>query len=490
MHSTRGNDQFSLFNFNRDHDALTSLGLRDSTALQPVMPLGIGVSSAFMPALNPLAITALQANALAPAIVAGRGFAHAFDTGSHSGMHNGMSLPSDPVYGQLWFGGQGITTDNQLGHIDSDGAARDVADLPSSHVAFQNVGLDAANGLYFGITADGFLRDGHITNDQETNQASEIQAIDMTFGAGLSADQVQALAIDPLNHLIFVGLRGQSDNTTSILEVQYNPTTGALISPYNASTGSITDLNHVLLNDDNSGKVNGVNFTNVIAMQYDMQNSSLYYVDQTDGYSFNGGAGSTWSATNGIYAVSTTGSVGGGSEPTPVQLTLNSQFAAGDVNNAIVGVAVNEAQGIIYFVVDNAANNSSQLYWMPITGGAATQMSVPAGVTFGFASNNGAGVNPLAFDPNGRQLYVSDSSDSHVVQFTLSADGHSFTSGNGSFMIFDGAGSSTTGLYFDPLPTLSALSAATGTSCRAVAGWPCLPPAPRSPIRRTAPSTR
>ena len=67
---------------------------------------------------------------------------------------------------------------------------------------------------------------------------------------------MQALAVDPLNHIIFVGLRGQSDNTTSILEVQYNPTTGLLTSPYNASTGLITDFNHVLLHDDNNGTVN------------------------------------------------------------------------------------------------------------------------------------------------------------------------------------------------------------------------------------------
>ena len=420
-----------------------------------------GASSVFAPMWDPPAIVAPQVGNSEQAIATAHGFAQSFDSASHGVQHNSAPPSAGAIYGQLWFGGVGVGSDNQLGHVDGDGAARDVSDLP--HVAFQNVGLDPANGLYFGITADGFLRDGHITNDQETNQASEIQAVDVTFGSGSTADNVQALAVDPLNHIIFVGLRGQSDNTTSILEVQYNPTTGLMTSPYNTSTGLITDFSHVLLHDDNNGTVNNVNFTNVTAMQYDMQNSNLYYVDQTNGNSYSGGPGSTWNATNGIYVVSTTGTVGGNSEPTPIQLSLPGQFAAGDNNNYIDGLAINEAQGIIYFAVNNASTNTSKVYWMPITGGAATQMSIPAGVTFGFANSNSTGVNPLAFDPNGRQLYVSDSSDSHLVEFTLSADGHSFSSGNSNFMTFDGsvAGSSTTGLYFDPLPTISALSATT-----------------------------
>jgi VCBS repeat-containing protein len=314
--------------------------------------------------------------------------------------------------------------------------------------------------LYFGITADGLLRSGHITNDQETGEASQTAAVDMIFGSGVSADEVQALAVDPLNHIIFVGLWGQSDSTTSILEVQYDPVTGALTSPYNASTAAITDFNHVLLHDDNTGKVGGVNFTNPIAMQYDMQNGNLYYVDQTNGTSFNGGSGATWQATNGIYVVSTTGTVGGGTAPTPTLLSLNSQFAAGDNNNYIEGLALNEAQNIIYFCVNNASNSTSKLYYMPITGGTATQITLPSSF---FADNNLAGVNPISFDPNLRQLYISDNAHSKIIQVTLDAAGHVASSTNMSFMDFDSGvgGSSATGLYFDPLPTLSTLSATT-----------------------------
>jgi len=377
-----------------------------------------------------------------------------------NGAHFGAPPPVVSVGGQLWFGGEGVSADDGLFHIDSDTAGRDVADLTTAHVSFENVGLDPADGLYFGITADGFLRSGHITNDQETGEASQTATVDMIFGSGVSADEVQALAVDPLNHIIFVGLWGQDDNSTSILEVQYNPATGALTSPYNASTHTITDFNHVLLHDDNAGHAGGVNFTNPIAMQYDMQNGNLYYVDQTNGTSIAGGSGATWQATNGIYVVSTAGTVGGGTAPTPTLLTLNSQFAAGDNNNYIEGLAINEAQGIIYFAVNNASTSTSKLYYMPITGGTATQIALPGSF---FADNNLAGVNPLSFDPNLRQLYISDDAHSKIIQVTLDAAGHTASSTNASWMDFDSGvgGSSATGMYFDPLPTLSALSATT-----------------------------
>ena len=199
-------------------------------------------------------------------------------------MHNGAPPPVAVVGGQLWFGVDDLLHTG-MDHIDSDAAGYDVADHPTNGQVFANVGLDPADGFYFGYDRDGSLRDGHITNDQETGQTSEIQEVDMVFGTGFSADEVNAIAVDPLNHIVFVGLWGQTDNTTSILEVQYNPGTGALTSPYNASTGLITDFNHVLIHDNSSGLVNGTTaLTNIIAMQYDMQNGNLYYVDQTNIY--------------------------------------------------------------------------------------------------------------------------------------------------------------------------------------------------------------
>ncbi|HEY4941733.1 MAG TPA: Ig-like domain-containing protein, partial [Rhizomicrobium sp.] len=380
--------------------------------------------------------------------------------------------------GQLWFGVDDLNNTG-LDHVDSDGTGHDAADRPTNHNVFSNVGLDSASGLYFAFNRDNTLRDGHITNDQESGQASEIQQIDQVFGTGVDADEVNALAVDPINHIVFLGLFGQSDQYTGILEITYNPATGAMTSPYNGTTGVVTDFNHMLFHDDNNGHVNGssVSSTNIVAMQYDLQNGNLYFVDQSNGHSFAFGSGTNWNATNGVYVVSTTGSVGGGTAPTPTQLSLNSQFAAGDNNNYIEGVALNEAQGIIYLAVNNASNSTSKLFWMPIAGGTATQMSMPGGVTLGFADDQGSGVNPIAFDPNNRQLYVSDNSDSQLVQLTLSADGHTFTGGNSDFLTIDHSvgGSGPTGLYFDPLPTLNGgTHTLSGTATEAVQGGSAL----------------
>ena len=184
--------------------------------------------------------------------------------------------------GQLWFG----VDDNAhegVDHVDSDAAGHDIADLPGTDIS--SVGLDGADGFYFAMGRDGFLRDGHITNDQEVGTGSQVATTDMVFNNGGSSDEVNAFAVDPINHIVFVGLFDQQDQYTGIAEVRYDPSTGALTNPYNASTGVITDFSHMLFHDDNSGKVNGsVSYSNAIAMQYDMQNGNLYYVDQTNGH--------------------------------------------------------------------------------------------------------------------------------------------------------------------------------------------------------------
>jgi VCBS repeat-containing protein len=402
----------------------------------------------------------------------------AYATTAPASAHGGAPPPPTPVTvgGQLWFGvDDGNNTHSGLDHVDTDAAGYDVADHPTSGGVIASMALDGADGLYFAYGRDEFLRSGHITNDIESGQASEIQETDMVFGTGANADEVNAIAIDPLNHILFVGLFGQSDQYTGILEVTYNPTTGALTNPYNASTGVVTDFGHMLFHDDNNGHVNGsgVSATNIVAMQYDMQNGLLYYVDQSNGYSSAGGSGFNWNATNGVYVVSTSGSVGGGTAPTPTLLTLNSQFAAGDNNNYIEGMTINEAQGLIYLAVNNASNSTSKLFWMPIAGGTATQMSLPSGVNAFFIDDQGTGVNPIAFDPNLRQLYVSDNSHSQLTELTLSADGKSFSSGVADFQTIDhvNPGTGPTGLYFDPLPALSALTA---TSTEALQGGSAL----------------
>jgi VCBS repeat-containing protein len=385
----------------------------------------------------------------------------AFNAGAVAGSDTLHSPPPAAVVGgQLWYGLEDISNSG-LDHIDSDDAGHAVSDVPTTgggaNVDIGSVGLDGADGLYFIYGRDGLLRDGHIENDLETNSASELSSVNMVFGTGFNADVVNALAVDPINHIVYIAHWGQTDALTGIFEVQYNPTTGALTSPFNATSDTITDSGHVLFHDDNTGKVNGTtSFTDVTAMQYDMQNGNLYYVDESGTWAGSSTSGSAWAETNGIYVVSATGS------PTPTQLTT-SQFA-GETNNAayIIGLAINEAQGIIYFAVNNAGTLATKFYYMPIAGGTATQMTAPTGFGFVDADEFG-GVNPLAFDSNLRQLYISDQTNHSLAQFTLSADGHSFTSGTDVFQTANPGndGGIATSLYYDPTPSLSTLTATT-----------------------------
>ncbi len=387
---------------------------------------------------------------------------------------------ADPT-GQLWFGGEGPTTgtstgfsDDQIGHIDSDGNGRAVAlvNTEGTQAGFQAIGIDSAAGLYFTLV-DGALRSGHITTTNQSGEASQIQETDMVFGSGLNADEVNALAVDPVHHVVYVGLWGQTTFNTTILKVTYNAATGSFTSPYNAATGAnIADTSHMLLNNPSSGG----KYTNAVGMYYDVSTDKIYYIDQTNGASVSG-----WPVTNGLYVVSgTSGSVGGGTAPTPVQLTTNAQFpaTAGDGSHYISGFAVDDAKGLIYFTVNTPSPKSTTIYYMPIAGGTATSMSLPAGVTLTLAGFFGNGSNAMALDANGQKIYIGDNNNSHIIQLTLSADGHSFASGVNNFMVFDanntitvGGTSNANALLFNNLPILNSQSHALGgTSTQAVQG--------------------
>jgi hypothetical protein len=392
--------------------------------------------------------------------------------------------------GQLWFAAEGNSSpgststgssDNQIGHVNSDGGARAVADVNTDAVSgntagFSGVGLDTAAGLYFAYSVDGFLRCGRITNDTETGQASQLSQVQMIYSANgpATADEVNAFAVDVAHHIIYVGLWGQTETTSGLLEVTYNPVTGALTSPYNASNATITDSSHVLLTS--ASTTPGNTFVNVVGMNYIPSTQKLYYVDQTNGVAYSGGSNETWPATNGIFVIDTTAA-----NPQPTRLTTTAQFPAGDTSNSnyMSGLVVDTAKSLIYFTVNDAQTTtaSSKLFYMPITGGTATQMSMPSGVTLDFATYFGNGSNPLTLDPSAQVLYISletpfakgggaSRNDSRIVALTLSTNGQSFSSGNDNFFKLDTndlVTSYTNGLAFDVLPVLSV----TGTSAHA-----------------------
>ncbi len=395
------------------------------------------------------------------------------DAAAHGDGHLSAPPSGVPVTGQLWYGAQGSdggtssgSSDNQVGHIDSDTAGRDVSDVSNqfSDPGFQAIGLDTAAGLYFALSGDGVLRSGHITNDTETGENSQTsQTLSNQVGGEIqtifSTDEVNTFAVDPVHHIIYLDLFGQTDDNTAIIKISYNPVTGVMTSPYNSSTGVLTGGSTLISNTSTAGTL-----VDATAMHYDIASGKLYYIDDDLTYSSNGGTNETWRQSEGIYVVDTTSG-----SPTATLLSSQVQFPVDESNGYMAGMAVDAEKGIIYFTTNDVGSHTTTVWWMPIAGGTATAMTIPGGVTLHFTGYFGSGSNAMTIDDNNQQLYIADNDNSHIVQLTLSTDGHSFTGGNSNFEVFDSnANSAYTGaLLFDDLPVLTNI---VGTTTETVQG--------------------
>jgi VCBS repeat-containing protein len=402
---------------------------------------------------------------------------HGVGAGS-DGAHADAPPPAVPVAGQLWaaFGGPGAGggnpdghTDFRIEHADSDNASSNSSVTEEEEGAggsFVAVGLDTSAGI--SISLDSESNGFHL---RITNINTGIDLSSTVIASVADQDTVNAMVVDPIHNTIYMDLDGYDYLTHGgdIIKITYNQTTGAISNPYTwndtTKTGSV-DTHGILVDSTSSGGL----YQDGRAFVLSHDGSTLYYVDDDNNNTTSVGGPFT-AATNGIYRISTTGDVGDGNAPTPVQLSSSANtlggFPTNDSLGYITGLAVNEAQGIIYFTTAASAPgiNTSEdaLWWMPIAGGLATKMTIPGGVALDFPVFYGEG---MAFDIKSRMLYYSDSQTGEIVQFTLSADGKSFSSAT-NFALFDSnGGTSHDGAYandlvFDDLPTLASLSATT-----------------------------
>jgi len=375
--------------------------------------------------------------------------------------------PVSAVSGQLWaaFGGPGAGGGNPDGHsdfrvehADSDGLSNDdiIQQEGAAGGEYAAIGLDSTANL--SITLDGNFH-MHVTN-----LATGVDLSNTVVASIADFDTVNSYAVNAVTNTIFMDLDGY-DYTThggDIIKITYNQSTGVISNPYTWNDGTHTgsvDTHGILIDSTSTGGV----YQDGRAFVLSGDGNTLYYVDDDN----NNPGGAFSASTNGIYKVSTSGDVGDGTAPTPVLLSSVVQFPVNDSAGYITGLAVDEAKGIIYFTTDGPAEGVSTsedgIWWMSITGGTATKMTIPGGVAVDFPVFYG---NGLALDIRNQQLYYSDKQTGEIVQFTLSADGHSFTTG-ANFADFDtNGGTSHDGafanqLVFDDLPTLGALSATT-----------------------------
>ena len=199
-------------------------------------------------------------------------------------------------------------------------------------------------------------------------------------GSMANADEDNAIAIDPVNHIIYTEIWGKDDDTTAIIKISYNPTTGVMTSPYNSGTGTLTAGSNVVATYNTTGG----KLVDVTAMSFDIATGKLYYIDDDLGYNHNFGANEVWGPTKNIYSIDTTNA-----NPSSTLTQLTTGLTATDANTYIAGFAVDEAKGIIYYGINNVSGHTTQIFWMPITGGAGTGVGLGLGGKPGSADATG-----------------------------------------------------------------------------------------------------
>jgi VCBS repeat-containing protein len=356
--------------------------------------------------------------------------------------------------GQLWYVTRGgVASDDVVGHLNSDGSG--IAHQNSTPV-YNDVGVDTAAGLYF--TVDGSDLSSHLTADGSVPTGGTVPA---------GGDQYTALAVDTVNHLIYVGVTCSSPDETGIAIFTYDPNAfqpdGVTANP---DYGVLGNTGQYLLNQTSAPGLyaNGADFT------LDIANQKLYYVDD-DG-----------STTNTIYVVDvpafdSTQASGHVEVATPTPVTSSAFFTPDGANGFIEAAAVDAAHHLVYFLTVNPANaNAGTLWYVDTTDPTHTAalVTVPAGSLVESAHTG------LTFDSVSGDLFVSnqDAAGSAILQGHVDPSTHTIAGFN-TYTADDltgGTGSAAVpgATAFDVLSTLNAADTAFKAGGPAVALDPAL----------------
>jgi hypothetical protein len=354
--------------------------------------------------------------------------------------------------GQLWFINTGGPADATTGHVNSDGSNVVQEGAQAASDQSEAVGIDLAAGFYFTINhAAGTLQTRSISNPSVV--ISSVQIANPAGPGTGDDDLINALAVDPYTHTVYVGLWGQERLHTGIVEVSYNTTTGALDPNAAYGTGSVYDSNTPYLIQ------NQPNFTDARDFAIDHNGGFLYYTDDDNQYNI-----APFSPTNGIYRVSLSGGA-------PVEITSNANVAGGFPTNQSLGIigplALDETRGLIYFETNHIGDSHATLWYVSssASGALATQVTLPGGSALGFGDIPQGGIS---IDEQSQYIFITVQSGSNfngpdeILQGQLSPDGHSITSWVNTYLLDPTLEGHTPGLNahvadtaFDQLPVLT-----------------------------------
>ena len=155
--------------------------------------------------------------------------------------------------GQLWYPVGGNSADTSVGHVNSD-ASNPTLLLPTLPEAQGSIGIDLPAGYYFSVSTDHLFIEAHRISDNV--KVDEVQiANDLNNGSPTDDDLINALVVDPINKIIYVGLWGQDLAHTGIVKVTYTAATGALNHNAAYGTGGVYDADTPYLITSTAGKL-------------------------------------------------------------------------------------------------------------------------------------------------------------------------------------------------------------------------------------------
>jgi Domain of unknown function (DUF4347) len=194
--------------------------------------------------------------------------------------------------GQLFFvnyesNESNVTNTRQIDYLNSNdalgsptfvaAAQTGVTGSPGSNsylVAPQAIGVDTPNGFFFALDNTGILYSGN------TSTGAEISAA--TIASHSNGDNFGAMTVDPVNHLVYLGIFGGPVNANDtpedeIYALSYNAQTGALGTPqYNASTFLNSGTANTLISTASDPNFNGAQ-----SLTLDQTANKLYIVEET-----------------------------------------------------------------------------------------------------------------------------------------------------------------------------------------------------------------
>ena len=185
-----------------------------------------------------------------------------------------------PITGQLWYTTLDVG-DNQLtGYFNSDGTF--ISQVGPTAQYGLTIGVDTAAGYYFVANSDYTSISSYRISDNAL--ISTVQVADASLG-----ELTNAVAVDPINHIVFANRWDSDLDHTGIVKISYDPMTGTL-----DATAAFDQSPTFLV----TGTSTGGNYVNATNFEIDTATHKLYYTDWDNNYSF-----PPFAPTNAIYVV-------------------------------------------------------------------------------------------------------------------------------------------------------------------------------------------